>query len=206
MKLYVLLDHLDYEKNSGIAHKLQNHADGYVVGSLPLLRYGVDIVDKLHKEFPQKPLYVETKIVDRARDIVSLASQSGADWVSVMGGARKEVIHTTASKAHDLGKKVFMDLLDTQLTGQDVLEAASLGVDALLLTQYLKREDYKDFLDRWQMIKGNTTLPIFFAGVTDVEIIPLLIEINPYALILGKVITDAMEPEKEIQIFKEAFV
>lgn len=204
MKLHLLLDHLDFEKNSAIAQRLHTYVDAFVIGSLPLLKYGIDIVPKLRKDFPYTTLYVETKIVDKARDMVSLASSHGADWVSVMGGARKEVIHTVTSKAHDLGKKVILDLIDTQLSGQDVLEAATLGVDAILFTNSLtKTDDYKDLIEQWHMIIGNTTLPIFFSGIFDRSILKVIPELNPTALVLGKIITEHPEPEQEIQIFKE---
>lgn len=203
MKLYVLLDHLEYEKNIAVAQKVENNADAFIIGNLPLFRYGIDIVDKLRKVFPYKIIHVETKIVDRPREIVSLASQNGADWVSVMGIARKEVIHAATSKAHDLGKKVVLELMDTQFSGQDALEAAGLGVDALLFTCTIPQKDSKDLTESWQMIKGNTTLPIFFSGINDRSLLPLIVEMRPAALILGKVLTEHSDPEQEIQFFKE---
>lgn len=206
MKLYVLLDHLEYEKNLAVAQKVEKYADAFIIGNLPLLRYGIDIVDKLRKVFPYTIMYVETKIVDRPREIVSLASQNGADWVSVMGVARKEVIHAATSKAHDLGKKVVLELMDTQFSGQDALEAVSLGIDAILFTCTMQQKDPKDLSESWQMVKGNTTLPIFFSGFNDHSLVPLISEMRPAALILGKVLTEHSDPEQEIQFFKEIFL
>lgn len=201
MKLHILLDHLDAEKIFMVASKLEPYADAYIIGSLPLLRYGIEIVDRFRKEFPHKIVFVETKIVDRGREIVSLASQNGADWISVMSGARKEVIHAVASKAHDLGKKLLLDLVDSSLTGQEALEAASLGVDGLLFTYSFKQQDSKDLLDRWHSVKDNTNLPIFFAGLNDYNVMPLIREMKPQALIISKFITDHETPEIEIQNF-----
>jgi 3-keto-L-gulonate-6-phosphate decarboxylase len=204
MKLYVLLDHVEYEKNLAIAQNIEEYADAFMIGSLPLMRYGIQIVDDIRREFPRKILCVETKIVERPREIVSLASQNGADWISVMSGARTEVIHAAASKAHDLGKKVVLDLMGIQSSGQEALEAASLGVDALCFTYNKKNGDPKDLIESWQMIKGNTTLPIFFSGVSDQFLLPYIITIDPVVVILGKVITEHVDPRKEIQLFKEA--
>jgi 3-keto-L-gulonate-6-phosphate decarboxylase len=205
MKYYILLDHFEYEKNVKVAHLLHDQSDGFVMGSLFLARYGIEVVDKLRKEFPRKMLYVETRIVDRPREMVSLACQNGADWVSVMGGSRKEVIHSAASKAHDIGRKIFLDLLTTPFSGQVALEAASLGVDALLFTYFSKQND-KDLTEQWQMVQGNTNLPIFFSGIIDRSLIILLQEIRPFALILGKVITEHDTPELELQFFKESLL
>lgn len=204
MKIYVILDHIDAERNLALGRKLEEYTDAFVIGSLPLLKHGIAVVDSMRKEFPRTSIYVETKIVDRPREMVGLACHNGADWISVMAGSRKEVIHAATSKAHDMGKKVLLDLIDTPLAGQAALEAASLGVDALLFTYMGQYRDPQECIEAWQMIIGNTALPIFFSGVQYRFLVTLLLEIRPSAIILGKVVTEHEHPAQEIQFFKEA--
>lgn len=204
MKLYVLLDHLENEKNLDIAYKTEKSADAFIMGSLPLLRYGISCVQELRKAFEHKIIFVETNIINSPREIVSLVSQSGADWVAVMGGARKEVIHAAASKAHDLGNKVYLDIIDAQFSGNEAFDAATLGIDAIMFTYSLQQDDPKDLIESWQMIKGNTTLPIFFRGMNNHSLIPLLVQMAPTAVIVDTLVTDHAEPDNEIEFLKDS--
>ena len=77
----------------------------------------------------------DSKIVDRGNDATTLFVNAGADWVTVMAGTSRVVIHETCATAHSFGKRVLLDLLDAPAIGQSALEAKALGVDALLFHQ-----------------------------------------------------------------------
>lgn len=204
MKIHIVLDYLDYEKNYEIAHILKNEVDAFVVSNILLVRYGIEVLEKLRKEIPEKIVYVDTKIVDRPRELVGLFSQYGADWVSVMAGARQEITHAAASKAHDVGKKIILDLLDTQHPGQEALQAASLGIDAILFTAVSKNGEDPHFVEQWQMVQGNTELPVYFACNATTDMIPVLQEIQPAVVVIGKTITDAFDPLQALKGLKES--
>lgn len=201
MKLQISFDSLDIDQNISLAQQVAEYADILEIGSLPIFKYGTSIVERFREEFPKKILFADTKIVDRGRDVTSIFSQAGADWVSVMAGTSREVIHGACSKAHDLGKKVLLDLIDAGAPGQEALESKSLGVDALLFHQPFDAADSLTFLEQWEMVRGNTTLPIFVSAKIDRDTIDQILAIKPNGIVVGKAIMESNDPAAEAQFF-----
>jgi len=203
MKLQISFDGLDIDQNLHVARQVAEYADIIEIGTLPLFRYGVTIVERFREEFPKKIIFADTKIVDRGRDVVSIFAQAGADWVSVMAGTSREVIHGVCSKAHDLGKKVSMDLLDAGAPGQEALEAKSLGVDALMFHQPYDEDPSLSFLEKWEMVRGNTNIPIFISARIDRASLKQILTIQAHGIVVGKAITESKDPATEAQFFAQ---
>jgi len=203
MKLQISFDSLDLDYNIERAQQVAEYADIIEVGTLPLFKHGTAIIEKFRETFPQKTLFADTKIIDRGRDVVSIMSQSGADWISVMAGTNKDVIHAVCSKAHDVNRKVFMDLLDASTPGQEALEAKTLGVDALLFHQPYDVQDMVSFLEQWEMIRGNTTLPIYVSASINRETIDQVIALQPDGIVIGSAIVESKDPQAEAAYFLE---
>jgi len=201
MKLQISFDSLDIDQNLEIAQLVAEHADILEIGSLPLFKHGIAVVEAFREKFPKKIIFADTKIVDRGRDVASLYSQAGADWISVMAGTSREVIHGACSKAHDLGKKVMLDLIDAGSPGQEALEAKSLGVDALLFHQSYDEGASLSFLEKWEMVRGNSDLPIFVSAKISRETIDKILEINPDGIVIGRAIFQSSDPTAEAQFF-----
>jgi 3-keto-L-gulonate-6-phosphate decarboxylase len=59
------------------------------------------------------------------------------------------------------------------------------------------------FIEKWEMVRGNTNLPIFVsAKITRSSIEPIM-AINPDGIIIGSAIVDAKNPAEEAQFFYE---
>lgn len=201
MKLQISFDSLDLERNIDVARQVKEYADVLEIGSLPIFKYGVAAIERFRKEFPDKLLFADTKIVDCGRDAASIFSQAGADWFSVVAGTSREVIHGACSKAHDLGKKVILDLIDSGTQGQEALEAKSLGVDALLFHQSYDKGDSLIFLEEWEMVRGNSILPIFISAKISRDNIDQVLSIKPDGIVVGKAIMDSTDPATEAKFF-----
>ncbi len=203
MKFQISFDLIDLEKQLDIARKIADFADIFEIGTLPIFKHGTTAVELFRKEFPKKPLLADTKIVDRGRDAVSIFSQAGSDWISVMGGTSRNVIHGACSKAHDLGKKIMLDLIDSNYPGQTALEAESLGVDALLFHQAHDESNGLSILEHWEMVRGNTNLPIFVSARITRETIDQILHLKPDGIIIGRAILEHEDPISEARFFFE---
>lgn len=202
MKFQISFDSLDIDQELTIARQLTGYADIFEIGSLPIFKYGTLVVERFRKEFPNQVLFADTKIVDRGRDVASIFSQAGADFISVMGGTNRDVIHGACSKAHDLGKKVMLDLIDANSPGQTALEAKSLGADILLFHPAYDDEGGPfSFFEQWEMVRGNTDLPIFVSAKISRETIDKVLELNPDGIVVGKSILQSEDPVGEAQFF-----
>jgi len=203
MKLQISFDLQDLDKAIEIGSQVAVHAEILEVGSLLLYKYGIESIRRFRQTFPDKIILADSKIIDRGKEATIILSQGGTDWITIMAGTSKDVIHSTCTAAHELGKKVMLDLLDSSSLGQSALEAKSLGADALLFHKPHDEEDSLIFLDKWDMVRGNTNLPIFISGKINRDIIHKIIAIQPDGIIIGKSITDAANPGQEAAFFKE---
>ena len=202
MKLQIAFDLIDLEKALHIAHAVQEYTDIIEVGSLLIYKYGEVAVRSFKEQLPQKIILADVKIVDRGKEVTTIMAKAGADWVSVMAGTSRAVIHAVCTSAHEQGKKVLLDLLDASSLGQSALEAKSLGIDAILFHPPAD-EEQMTLLDRWDMVHGNTPLPIFISASVNRDTIQRVLAMTPQGIVIGKAITDASSPKEEASFFRE---
>ncbi len=95
-----------------------------------------------------------------------------------------------------------VDFIDAATAGQIAADAKALGVDALVVHN-TAGSNYT-LLDNWDMVKGNTTLPVFIC--TNVTRINLqeLIKLDPAGIVVGHAITLAEDPRSEAEYFYNA--
>lgn len=201
MKLQISFDIPDLDKACQIAQEVTQYCDIIELGTVLIHKYGAIALQSFKKSVNDTPLLVDTKIVDRGRDSVKLFAQEGADWMTVMAGTSKDVIHASCTLAHELGKKVMLDLLDTDSHGQTALEAKSLGADALLFHQPYDASSSSLFLDQWDMIRGNTDLPIYVSAKITRDSLDQILNIKPDGIIIGSAIVSSDNPVEEAQYF-----
>lgn len=201
MKFQIAFDTSDLDQAIEIAKKVWQYSDILEIGTLLIYKHGIQAVQRFREEFPQKTLLADTKIIDRGKEVTAVMASAGADWITVMAGTGKEVIHSTATMAHQSNVKVMLDLVDASSIGQSAMDAKNLGVDALLFHQAYDEKDALILLDKWEMARGNTTLPIFVsAKITRTSIFTIL-NIKPDGIIIGKSIIDADDPAQEAEFF-----
>ncbi len=201
MKLQISFDLTDLDRAIQIASQTHEYADILEVGTLLIYTHGISAVETFRTTFPNKIILADTKIVDRAKDAIAIFAQAQADWVTVMAGTNKNVIHAACSAAHEQNKKVMLDLIDSREYGQSALEAKNLGADALLVHQPYDIEEPLEFLDKWEMIRGNTDLPIYISARIRRDNIEDIMKVKPDGIILGRTIIDAENPHEEAKFF-----
>ena len=81
------------------------------------------------------------------------------------------------------------------------LEAKSLGADALIFHKQSIESDNILFLDRWEMVKGNSPLPIFISAHITRENIAEILSIGASGVIIGSAIVNATDPAAEADYF-----
>lgn len=201
MKLQISFDITDLQKALSIAHAIQQKADILEIGSLLIYKHGDEAIRAFREAFPQKTLLVDAKIMDRSKEAITLFASAGADWITVMAGAGSNTIHAACTTAHELGKKIMLDLADAPSLGQSALEAKSLGADALIFHKP-SVEDYQILLqERWDMVQGNSTLPIYISAHVSRETIDQVMNLNPTGIVIGSAIVQAASPAEEAEFF-----
>lgn len=201
MKLQIAFDLTDLTKAIDIAHQIADHTDILEVGTLLIYKHGAHAVERFKETFPKKIILADVKIIDRGKEATSTMASAGADWITVMAGTGREVIHAACTTAHQANAKVMLDLLDATSLGQSAMDAKNLGVDALMFHQAHDEKDALILLDKWEMVRGNTPLPIFVSAKITRSTILTISSIKPDGIVVGKSITDADSPAQEAAFF-----
>jgi len=201
MKLQVSFDITNLEDALQIATQVAPYCDVLEVGTLLIYHYGLESIKKFKQNFPDKVILADTKIVDRGKQAAKLLSSADPDWLTVVAGTSKNVIHSTCTAAKGMGMKVMLDLLDTHALGQSAMEAKNLGVDALLFHEPSDEASSLVFLEKWDMVKGNTDLPIFISAKISRMNIEDIIKVRPDGIIIGTNIVEAEHPAQEAQFY-----
>lgn len=206
MKFQLALDTIDLNQALTLATLLYEQLDIIEVGPLLMYAHGMQAVSAVRAAVPHISLLADMKIVDRGKDISQLAFQAGADWVTVLAGTGKSVIHVAATTAHNLGKRVMLDLIDANSPGQSALEALALGVDALLFHKPADDDDGNlSFLDNWDMVRTNTRLPIFIAAPISPENATTILSLKPDGIVIDTATVMGDNPQKILTEIRALF-
>ena len=201
MKLHISFNIMDLTQAVTVAEEVEEFCDAFEVGPVLLIQHGIKAVEAFRKKFPQKVIICDTNIAEFEKELVALAAQAGSDWVTVLAGAGANTIHNTCTSAHRANKKVMVDFVDAATAGQIAVDAKSLGVDALVV--HNTASSSYALMDNWDMVKGNTTLPVFISTHVNRENINELIRLDPTGIFIGSAITQAEKPAEEARYFYE---
>jgi 3-hexulose-6-phosphate synthase len=201
MKLIISFDITDLQSALTIAKQVAPFCDIIEIGTILFYKYGVEAINEFKKALPATPLLADSKIIDRGRSVADVLAQAGAEWMTVMAGTSNSVIHAVCSAAHSKNSKVVLDLLDAPSLGQSAMEAQNLGVDALLFHPPHDENNGRIFLDQWDMVSGNTRLPLFVSAKINRDNVNEVMKIKPAAMIIGTSIVTAANPAKEAEYF-----
>jgi 3-keto-L-gulonate-6-phosphate decarboxylase len=94
-----------------------------------------------------------------------------------------------------------LNLVDASSLGQIALEAKSLGVDALVFHKPLESTTEMEFLEDWEMVRGNTDLPIYVSGPINRDNIHQVLQLSPDGIIIENAIIHAENPAEEAEYF-----
>lgn len=197
MKLQISCDFTDLDEAVRLVNEVEPYCDIVEIGTTLLYSQGVQAVRAFRKKLGEKTLLVDTKLLDRAQPTVELMAHAGADWITVMAGTPKEVIHTICKEAAKHKLKVLLDLLDASSAAQMALEAKNLGAHALLFHQAYDANASLVFLDTWQMVKENASLPLFVSAHINRDNLEQIMAFNPYGIIVGNTIFEHADPAGE---------
>ncbi len=203
MKLQISFDTTDLSRALAVAQQIQDYADIFEVGTLLIYYHGYHAVTQFKEKFPHKIIMADSKIVDRGKEAAHIFTSAGADWITVMAGTSRQVIHAACMSAHDANKKVMLDLVDASSPAQSALEAKSLGVDALLLHQPADEKDALAFLDHWDFVQGNASVPIFISAKIKRDVIQQILSLKPHGIVIGRGITGSENPREEARYYYE---
>ncbi len=202
MKLHFSYNLPDLNQSLKIAEQTAEFADIIGVGSLLLYKEGVKAIKTFKAAFPNKDIFAEAKISEKADDAVSMMAQAGAKYISVLAGGLHSSIKKAVEAAKSFDAKIALDFLDAPSLGQSAMDAKALGVHVIIMHCAPNKPEALDLDSEWHNVRDNTTLPIFITGKIDEKNVEQVLSLRPQGIVIGAAITKADNPARAAHFFK----
>lgn len=194
MKIQIAFDFIDLGRSLSIAAETAPYADWLEVGTSLIKSAGITAVRQFKERFAKNQIVADMKILDAGERESKLACENGADIVVVEACAGAGTIRDAVRVAHDLGKKVMVDLLGAP----DVLAAAKRGrelaADYLCFHKSTDEKGITQFIEEFKKVAAAASLPLVVAGRINEQNIVQVMSAGPETLIIGSAITQASNP------------
>ena len=199
MKLQLALDEMKTEEAVKLVEKVEDYIDIIEIGTPICLDAGNDAVARLKKEFPDKEVLADCKIMDGGYLEAENAINAAADILTVKGAFKA---------TQDYGKKLVVDMITIADIPAKVAELEEIGVDVIAVhtgadAQAVGREPINDLK---VMKECSKKAAIAVAGGISSKTIEKYVALNPEIVIVGSAIGNAEDPVAEAKAIKEALV
>jgi 3-hexulose-6-phosphate synthase/6-phospho-3-hexuloisomerase len=206
-RLQIALDLLNLETALKIALKVVKSVDIFEAGTPLIKAEGIRAVTELKKRLPDKVVLADMKTLDVGWVEVTLASEAGADIVSVSGLAPNEVIQESVKAAREKNVVLKADLLGVKEQLKRAIELKELGVDMVCAHTAIDQEKtgirFEEKVDLVRNIVNRTGLIVSAAGGLNLNNVGSIIKAGAKVIVVGRAITTCQEPERMASLFKE---
>lgn len=193
--LQVALDLENLPEAVRIARLVEPEADILEVGGQLLKFEGVRVLRRLRGEFPHKVLLADTKTMDMGEAEALMVFDAGADIMTVCGAAPDETVLSAISLAHELGKKVMVDLIGVRFKLNRATELAGMSPDFLCVLKGVEEREGETGLPReLELITAHVKIPLAVAGGITPQALPKIMVYRPAVVIVGRYIVRARDP------------
>lgn len=206
MKLQVALDFCkNFENAKKIMSDISEYVDIIELGTPLLMECGLEIISKMKKDYPDKAILADLKIMDAGRYETEEALKMGADIVTIMAATEDKTIEAGVKVAKEYGKQIMVDLLAVQDIGKRIKEMDEMGVDYICLhtSKDLQRDGMNvaaSFSEYSQIAKNSG---IALAGGICLANVASYAELNPQVVIVGEGIVSQSDRREKAKQIKE---
>ncbi|MGC8804640.1 MAG: orotidine 5'-phosphate decarboxylase / HUMPS family protein, partial [Candidatus Ratteibacteria bacterium] len=204
--IQIALDFVDIDRAIKVAKESVKGGADWLEAGTPLIKScGLDAVRTLRKEFPDKTIIADMKILDAGRIEVEIAAKSGADIVVVMADASDSTIQEAIEAARNYGAKVLVDFMEAACTIERVKKIANFSPDFIgihiPIDQQMTGNISFDFLKEVSRI---VSVPVAIAGGLNSENVVDAIKAGASILIIGGAVTKSENAEKAVKVIRNA--
>ena len=186
------------------------HVDIIELGTPLLIRYGIDIISEIKREYPDRMLLADLKIVDAGAMEAGLAFDAGADIVTVLGTAHQATLREACERAKRSGGQIMADLIAARDVDEAVVLACELdlsGLDYICVHTAFDNQGQSDpertleGFDRVNAVVERAGRAV--AGGLNPRMIERLVPHDPDIVIVGGYVTGNADPGQAIRRIRE---
>ncbi|MBJ2064697.1 orotidine 5'-phosphate decarboxylase / HUMPS family protein [Serratia odorifera] len=195
MKIQLALDLLDHHQALDVVRAAGRYVDIIEVGTSLLKLCGIQIAQDIRAICPDKPLFLDMKIIDGPEREATLMAQCTPENYSMLAVASDTAVKKVLAIAKENNAIVVFDLQSVPNPVQRAQQLKALGATHLCVHKNAdcgdKLEDaFREFLD----VRKVTELPLSLAGGIDLHTLPIIKKrLNPAVAIIGGAILNAAD-------------
>jgi 3-hexulose-6-phosphate synthase/6-phospho-3-hexuloisomerase len=208
-KLQVALDFMILDRAMQIAREAVKGGVDWLEAGTPLIKSeGMNAVRALKKEFPDKKVIADMKIMDVGSVEVEMAAKSGADVVIVLGLSDDSTISEAVAAGRKYGAQIMVDMINVENMIERATQLEHLGVDIICVHVGIDQQmkGVKPLEVTKQVAEVITTPQLAIAGGLNSETAPRAIEVGADIIIIGHAITAAEDAAEATRIIKKAML
>ena len=193
MKIQLALDLLDRDQALDVVRKAGPYVDIIEVGTSLLKLCGIQIAGDIRAICPDKPLFLDMKIIDGPEREATLMSKCSPENYSMLAVASDTAVKKVLAIANENNATVVFDLQSVINPVQRAKELKALGATQLCVHKNADcgdnpEEAFREFLD----VREVTGLPVSLAGGINLNTLPIIKkQLNPAVAIVGGAILNA---------------
>lgn len=193
MKLQLALDDITLENAVELVKSVEAHIDIIEVGTPMVIEYGMEAVRTMKKNFPEKEVLADLKIMDAGYYEAEEALKAGADYITVLGVTDNLTIKGCVDAAATYNGQVVVDMICVADLEERIKKVEELGVDFVSVhigvdQQAAGRTPIDDLKIMTRVAKKAK---VSVAGGISVKTIEEYKEYDPEVIIVGAGITHA---------------
>ena len=205
MKIQLALDLLDRQQALDVVREAGPWVDIIEVGTSLLKLCGTGIVDDIRAICPDKPLFLDMKIIDGPEREAMLMAQCRTEYYSMLAVASDTAVKKVLAVARANGAQVVFDLQSVPDPVQRARELKALG--ATLLCVHKNNDcgdDPEEAFRELLQVREATGLPIALAGGINLTTLPAIKQqLNPAIAIVGGAILHASSCSDAANAFQQ---
>lgn len=205
--LQVALDFMNLDRAMQVARESVKGGVDWLEAGTPLIKSeGMNSVRTLKKEFPDKIIVADMKIMDVGSVEVEMAAKSGAGVVIVLGLSDDSTISEAVAAGKKYGAQIMVDMINVENMIERAAQLERLGVDIICVHVGIDQQmkGMKPLEITRQVAEIITTPKLAIAGGLNSETAPKAVEAGADIIIIGHAITAAEDAADATRILKKA--
>lgn len=204
--LQVALDFLELQRAMRVAAEAVAGGADWLEAGTPLIKSeGLDAVRALRREFPDRVIVADMKIMDAGRIEVEAAAKAGATIVDVLSRASDATISECVQAARNYGTTIAVDLINEPNPVERAKQVEALGADYVdvhtpIDVQMRGGDPFAELREVCQV----TTIPVGVAAGINSENAAQAVAAGASIVIVGGAITKSADAKAATQTIKQA--
>ncbi|MCM8607702.1 MULTISPECIES: 3-hexulose-6-phosphate synthase [Lactiplantibacillus] len=196
MKLQLVLDDISLTDALILAEKVRDYVDIFEIGSPFIIAEGMHAVREFRRNFPEKEILADTKIMDAGAYEAGLTFEAGADYCTVLSVTDTLTIQACLEEAKKYNKQVFVDTICSPNLDERIKEIEAVGVDSISVHVGVDQQAVgKTPLNALKEVKAiSKTSQISVAGGIKVNTVEEYEKVGADIVIVGGGINHAADP------------